>query len=233
MTEQEWLECTSPTPMLEFLAGRASERKLRLFACACCRRVWRAMVDERSRTAVETAERIADGTVAGEDVRTIADNALAAVWGVRKGALIRLERSPREAAYRAVGTGSRYRNRNARNVASDAATASAFWGKAELRDGYTAEQVAQAGVLRGIFGNPFRPVTSHPSWLTPTVLSLAQAAYDDRHLPEGTLELSRLAVLADALEEAGCSEPAIFEHLRSNDPHVRGCWVVDLLLGKQ
>jgi hypothetical protein len=61
---------------------------------------------------------------------------------------------------------------------------------------------------------------------------LAQAAYEDRHLPAGTLDDTRLLILADALEEAGCSDAAILGHLRGPGPHVRGCWVLDLILGK-
>jgi hypothetical protein len=64
------------------------------------------------------------------------------------------------------------------------------------------------------------------------VARLAQAAYDERHMPEGTLDTSRLAVLADALEEAGCSVADILNHLRGPGPHVRGCWLVYLCLGK-
>ncbi|MCI0456355.1 MAG: hypothetical protein L0Z62_05185 [Gemmataceae bacterium] len=90
-------------------------------------------------------------------------------------------------------------------------------------------------LLRDLFGNPFRPVAVDPSWLTwygGTVLRLAQATYHERHLPEGTLDSPRLAVLADALEEAGCTDADILGHLRGPGPHVRGCWVIDLLLGK-
>jgi hypothetical protein len=63
-------------------------------------------------------------------------------------------------------------------------------------------------------------------------MALAQAAYDERNLPSGLLDTNRLAVLADALEDAGCTGPDILEHLRGNAPHVRGCWVLDLILSK-
>jgi hypothetical protein len=95
------------------------------------------------------------------------------------------------------------------------------------------EKAAQADLLRDIDGNPFRTVTVDPSLLTPTVLNLARAAYDDRLLPGGELDNARLAVLADALEEAGCSDGEVLGHLRGPGPHVRGCWVVDLISGRE
>jgi hypothetical protein len=88
-------------------------------------------------------------------------------------------------------------------------------------------------VLRDLFGNPFRPVTLPPAWRTAEGFALAQAAYNERKLPAGTLDVGRLAVLADALEDAGCSDRTVLEHIRGPGPHVRGCWVVDLLLGKE
>src|SRR5262249_38974215 len=88
-------------------------------------------------------------------------------------------------------------------------------------------------ILRCTFANPFRPVTIDPAWLTPTVITLATAAYNERSLPSGELDPARPAVPADALEEAGCQDADILGHLRSPGPHVRGCWVVDLLLGKE
>jgi hypothetical protein len=93
--------------------------------------------------------------------------------------------------------------------------------------------VEQTQLLRDVVGNPFRPVSINITWLTPTVINLATVAYDNRILPGGTLEPARLAVLADALQEAGCSNSAILDHLRGPGPHVRGCWVVDLILGKE
>jgi hypothetical protein len=99
-----------------------------------------------------------------------------------------------------------------------------------------AEQVVQALLLRDLFGPlPFRAVTIDPCWLVwndGTVKKLAEAAYEHRSLPEGTLEKARLAVLADALEEAGCANEEILNHLRSPGPHLRGCHAVDILMGK-
>jgi hypothetical protein len=95
------------------------------------------------------------------------------------------------------------------------------------------EGSAQSQLLRDLFGNPFRPVALDPAWLSPTVTALAQAAYEERSLPSGELDLARLKVLADAIEEAGCPDQAILDHLRGPGPHVRGCWPVDLVLGRK
>jgi hypothetical protein len=91
----------------------------------------------------------------------------------------------------------------------------------------------QAGLLREVAGNPFRPAEVGARWLTPTVSALAAAAHEDRSLPSGHLDLARLAVLADALEEAGCADADLLGHLRAPGPHVRGCWALDLILGKE
>jgi hypothetical protein len=81
-------------------------------------------------------------------------------------------------------------------------------------------------IARCVFGNPFRPITADPAWLTSTVKQIAEAIYQDR-------AFDRLPVLADALEEAGCDRAEILDHCRSGVEHVLGCWIVDLLLGKE
>jgi hypothetical protein len=100
-----------------------------------------------------------------------------------------------------------------------------------------AERAVHVQLLRDIFGNPFRPLpVIDPSWLAwdgGTVRNLARIVYAERHLPEGILDSGHLAVLADALEEAGCAETDILGHLRGLGLHVRGCWALDLLLGKE
>jgi hypothetical protein len=95
-----------------------------------------------------------------------------------------------------------------------------------------AERLAQCELLRDVFGDLRRRASRGPLWLTPSVTSLAQAAYEERALPSGELEPARLAILADALEEATCSDDALLAHLRGPGPHVRGCWAVDLVLGR-
>jgi hypothetical protein len=94
------------------------------------------------------------------------------------------------------------------------------------------ETRALARIAHDVFGNSFRPAALDPTWLAPSVISLAQAACDKRLLPSGHLKPARLATLADALEEAGCSDPDVLGHLRSPGPHVRGCWPLDRLLKK-
>jgi hypothetical protein len=84
----------------------------------------------------------------------------------------------------------------------------------------------KSAFVRDIFGNPFRPVTFNPAWRTSNVTALAQAIYDDR-------AFDRLPILADALEDAGCDRVDILNHCRQPGEHVRGCWVVDLVLGKE
>ncbi len=88
------------------------------------------------------------------------------------------------------------------------------------------EPVDQATLLRCIFGNPFRPVSLVPAWLTSTVVARAEGIYADR-------DFERLPIFADAHEDAGCGHADILAHCRYDGPHARGCWVVDLVLGKE
>ena len=80
-------------------------------------------------------------------------------------------------------------------------------------------------VVRDIFGSPFHPVTFDPNWRTSDVVAIAQAMYESR-------DFSPMTILADALQDAGCEDADILDHCRGAGPHVRGCWIVDLVLGK-
>jgi hypothetical protein len=119
-----------------------------------------------------------------------------------------------------------------------AASPELSWREIQALEAVTRHQQQQAhcALLRDIFGNPFRQLAIDSAWFQwndGIVPRLAAAIYEDRRLPEGTLDTGRFAVLADALEEAGCANEEILGHLRGPGPHVRGCWVIDLLLGKR
>jgi hypothetical protein len=207
MTEYEWQSCTDPTPLLVSLRAKASERKLRLFAVACCRRVWRQMADGRSRQAVEVAEQYADG-LAGDAERIFISKIAYAAWTTPAGAAAREALAAN--AWASASGASRY----------------ATWA---VQGVPRAEELhAHAELAHDIFGNLFRPFNVYPAWLAwrgGLIVSMARRMYDSR-------DFSDMPVLADALEEAGCRVQDILGHCRSGGEHVRGCWVIDLLLGK-
>jgi hypothetical protein len=277
MTEAEWAVCQDPEKMLDYLSGRGSDRKLRLFGCGCCRRVWGAIPSDRNREAVMAVERFpetppteeypegwSDHPVLGEALSassTIESVPLYAKLATSgsvedqvefQSMLAKLVASCNveyqhmlaqppydyltmptfEPAYWAVKSlGRTYYKRTpldyAKLVARYAAESAAAAGRERAE-----EEEAQAGLLRCIFGNPFRPVALDRSWKTPTALAIAQAAYDDRIVPAGHLDAAHLAILADALEDAGCTNAELLGHLRGPGPHVRGCWALDAILGK-
>jgi hypothetical protein len=227
MTEADWLACTDPRPMLASLEGKASDRKLRLFAAACCRRIWHLLPDQRSRQAVEVAERYADGRATDEELETASD-AAHAVWDADMKRAARAGKWDRR---------SRLPYYSASAAAYNVAIPLGWWGGApafvapdEIARGahanVDAEGMAQCVLLRDILGPlPFRPLAVEPTWLTSNVASLAHTAYDER-------AFDRLPILADALEEAGCTDAELLAHCRQPGEHVRGCWVVDLVLAK-
>jgi hypothetical protein len=238
MTEQEWLACDDPRLMLEFLKGKASDRKLRLFTCACLRRVWHLLPDDLFRQVIAETEwttENTDGTP--EDAlpwwrRLIIDPAFPILVGeedVYDGVMSIL-----------VLAAHTHADGQVASWLAAHSEAEPVWRShvAKLRTGSAREEEAsaQTSLLREVVGIPSRRICLDPivlRWNDGIVLKLAQAAFDERLLPEGTLDASRLAILADALEEAGCIDADILSHCRQPEPHVRGCWVVDLLLGKE
>jgi hypothetical protein len=226
MTEAEWVVCTDPQPMLEFLRGKASDRKLRLFAVACCRRIWHLLDDPGDRDAVAVAERFADGW-ASEAVRAEAETGATAYgwfWEYyedpRLGELSEAALAAAKAAWSViVPDGVFLSGEDTSDLVAEASSH-------HLRRG---EKASHCRLLRDIFGLlPFRPVTIDPAWLRwnhSTVSAVARRIYEERAFPD-------LPILADALEDAGCTDADLLGHCRSPGPHVRGCWAVDLLLGK-
>jgi hypothetical protein len=221
VTEQEWLSCADPKPMLAFLESsrRASRRKLRLFACASCRRIWHLLPDERSGNAVATSELYADRLVRRKELDRSRGQALANV----------ADSVTTPAAFAAC---SAARPQLAPAWVAFLAQQAVARGGDPCHDP-DGERRTQAAILRDLFGNPCRPVSLDPAWRTSAAVSLACAAYEERALPSGHLDPARLAVLADAVEEAGCTNPDILDHLRGPGPHTRGCWAVDLLTERE
>jgi hypothetical protein len=238
MDQAEWEAANEPEKMLEALRERgASERRLRLFTVALCRRIWPLITDERNRNAVEVAERYTDGLAGKKELAQARSAARSASWNVAAARARQVSwDAPGRVAWRTVCEKV--------DAAAKQASQSSCWLAAckpvalgshhgwEVGD-LAGERLRQADLLRDIFGNPFRPAPAiAPAWLRPSVRSLAEAAYRERQLPSGRLDKDRLAVLADALEEAGCSDAELLGHLRSAGPHVRGCFALDAILGR-
>jgi hypothetical protein len=230
MTEAEWLEASPDLrDMINYLFNlqpQPSRRKTRLCMVAFCRAIWHVMTDERCRHAVEVAERFADDLAAKADLKA----AIEALPKKRRDYSALYKTAPIEAALSCATRKERFLFAAMNQVHALALLA--------LENGSLDPQAAsrqvryQTEMIHDIFANPFRPITLSAEQRTPTVVSLAQAAYDERQLPSGQLDRDRLAVLADALEEAGCADADILRHLRGPGLHVRGCHVVDLVLGK-
>jgi hypothetical protein len=221
MTEDEWLECNDPIRMLSYRRADGNDRKTLLFIIACMVRIWDRITEEGHEW-VEAAERVAEGIVDRMELayhydevgESALEYAYSAASPVEKGIVY---------AVMEVFYGVWY---------SPANIGGTELGDAGVRPREEEKQV-QARLLRDIFGNPFRPVTINPAWRTPAATNLPAVAYEERSLPSGELDPIRLAILGDALEEAGCDNADILNHLRGPGPHVRGCWVVDFLLEKE
>ena len=220
MTEDHWLTCVRAQCLLNFLKGDGSDRKLRLFACACCRRVWDEHPDLRCRAAVETAERFADGLATPEELKACY--------------------RPARFAYRDYFSKGTNDPRLYRFIAAADTAGKDAWGVAFVthndaawpltegcRPNFYDEVVdaAHAGIVRDLFGNPFRPAPFVPAWQTPAAVEVARSMY-------ATRRFDRMPVLADAIEDAGCDDADVLAHCRGPGPHYRGCWVVDVVLGK-
>jgi hypothetical protein len=213
-----WLTSEDSLWMLSRLRGKAGLRKLRLFSCACCRRIWH-LIPEPWQRVVELSERYVEGEIRqGEMVaarpslpRFLEDRAERAAWGAAAPG-----KDLRTLVFYDVPVSASQATVRTRGMPSPA------------------ERTAQAHLLREIFGNPFRPVPFRAEWSAVNdglVLRLAEAIYQER-------AFERMPILGDALEEAGCADQRILDHCRRNDSasgvgHVRGCWVLDSILGKK
>jgi hypothetical protein len=227
MTEAEWLACEEPAKMIESLPDKGERRDLRLFACACIRRFWHLIGDERVTKAVEIAERHAERAMKNRGP-FIGDVYRATVDGRQEdGGVEGVAYLLASAAHDAICS---YQQLPAWRPHVKCAAIAALSGG---EDAGRAEERWQAAALRDIVAGPERLAPLSKALLTPTVRSLARAAFETRSASEGILDAARLGILADALEEAGCADERLLQHLRSAGPHVRGCWALDLVRGKR
>lgn len=234
MTETEWLTGNDLDAMLEYLEEldvapleeappvlelprepvrrpKPTDRKFRLFCAACCRRVWPLLQDLRSRNAVEILERYADGLAT--DAQWFAGHSSAYDVMAELGEPLTEQDWAAETVLWALDDSDPYYA--ARDTTDGACNA------------LGQESAVLADLLRDIFGNPFHPVAVDATLLGGGAIShLAQAIYNEQ-------AFERMPILADALEEVGCSNDVVLAHCRGDAIHVRGCWLLDLLLAKE
>ena len=217
MDEREWLTSPSLRAMLGCELVRGRHRKLRLFGCACVRSVAGCVTDPVALKAIDAAERYADGAIGSSAL---------AKWNV-KVFTAPTDAPPRQNVYSSHGVVSLVLYAIG-DVTSHDRDDRMRYAAAELGGVKQLSGRRRAGfrpLLREVFGNPFRPMAFDPDWRTATVTALAAGIYADR-------AFDRLPVLADALDDAGCDAADLLAHLRGDGPHVRGCWALDLVLGK-
>jgi hypothetical protein len=217
MTEAEWLTATDPSKVLKFLRDGPSDRKFRLFAMAACRHSLQCFGHYELDVAIDWADRSVDGTAITElpeDVRGAVE------WATTE---MCESLNCLGEAVRSMLTATVFDSGMAQYAAQAIIEAHQI---ADVDSSAANEACKQSVILRDIFGNPFRPVPFDPRWRTADVTALARGIYDER-------EFDRLPLLADALMDAGCDHEDVLAHCRGDGPHVRGCWVVDLVLGKE
>lgn len=200
------------------LDGIASSRKIRLFCCACTRRVWK-LLSRAYQRAIEVAEGFSDCQMSDIDLGQLYSSI----------EVVDMSDYRRKCACRAAAW-SIHPNMSAGSIARSVASSVSQAVKAGDK-----ERRAQLDLLRDIFGSLLSSNLGDdflPLWRTSTVVAIATSAYETRVLPSGQINSHHLHVLADALEDAGCHDRAVLDHCRSDGLHVRGCWVVDLVLGK-
>jgi hypothetical protein len=264
VTESQWFAGTNPHEMLAYLKeqqphglssvlswfglqkSKLDVRKLRLFAFACCRRIWPLLDDERSRQAVEIGEQYLDGAVDKKAYRQAAEAAHAASLEAARprvmvgGWMAAAQQRAAEAV--ALALKSDDPADDAATCAKDAVRAWASHvpsnkpidsmqrprlasAPVSPEAAWIAEGTRQCELLRDLIGNPFRPPSLDASWRTPQAVALAKKIAQDHAFAD-------MPQLADTLEQAGCKHPEVLQHCRDPKEHARGCWVLDFILAK-
>ncbi len=202
--------------LLPGLTDGAGGRRARLFGCAYLRFYWAAINHDFTREALAVAERFADGDASDQEAEEASGRAYRVERALRGGAYTRRQQGAATLAASLAGPHFDFAH---------------SWRYYRLQD--EDDRSPQCiSLLRDLLGRTSTPGQPCLGRLTAEVVSLAVAAYSARAFPSGHLDWARLAVLSDALEEGGCDDADLLSHLRSPGPHVRGCWALDLVLGK-
>ena len=248
MQEYGWRHWNDFAAMARELENQPNPRKMRLAACACLRRVWALFDDPRLWTAVEAAEDYANFRVNRQRLKAVRSS-LAAIGEESRRQVVYdkaavpdwADTDPDHAEWRVLASADDLPAVRKMRLVDLVLNSNAltWYSLSSVSNGVTQlvrqspiedsleEQKAHCELLRDVFGNPFRPVHFSPDWRTDTAISLARVMYDAR-------EFSAMPILADALQDAGCDNDDILTHCRDTAlTHVRGCWVVDLVLGKE
>jgi hypothetical protein len=258
MTEDDWLRCaTKPKAMLPRLGRRAAGRRLQLLACAVCRLAWDAVPDPACRAAVAAAARLADGLIEPDEFQAFARAAREEQEGVfaERAAVVRraldVGIDPSGEVPRAT---ARLAAANAVLAAlsadlADGVRAAIDWvegaavhtwvPRADRRAAKAAVRAEVCRLIREVFGSPFRVYRPQPGFAGGGLLLPDGSTF---HVPETARAIAdgaaadqafdRLPIVADALEDAGCPDRVLLDHLRHGTGHVRGCWAVDAVLGR-
>lgn len=229
MDEPTWNRCDRLYELFAFAQDELSDRKRRLFAVACCRRGLHLMTKD-SREALAVAERYARGLESEESLEKAEMVAFLAHLDARDRSVVVDDENllpwsrPTELITQAVSLATShglYASFDAADHARRAIAEGAGWL------GEQAEEVVQCRLLREVVGPTlFRPRPVDPAWLLANDRAAQRVAEE---IEAGAVEY--YPILGDALEDAGCNDPAVLAHCRDHAEHVRGCWLVDLLLG--
>jgi hypothetical protein len=219
MDEVTWTTCDDHCALLRYIQAHASTRKLRLFLCGCCRVIWNRIEVENLRSAVELAERLADR----EALPVEAEYQMTQILQTLQAPDVERERHglgrDQPASWQS-GVFFHCKTTLHKDATLRGLGHLSVWS----HSAYLTE-LNPSKVLRCVFGNPYRLVSLVEDWLTSTVIALARQMYDSR-------DFCPMPILADALQDAGCDNEEILQHCRGSGPHVRGCFLIDLLLGK-
>jgi hypothetical protein len=214
MTEKKWLACKDPLRMLQHIKAELKSRKGVLLQVACLRHVWTELSDDFRQWA-ELLASVAEGAESWDSTEEVWDEIEGEIYARD------LEEAPpaghgRWDAILSILAGGwhtlAWQNGHAWQTGNSA---------------WRTERAVHAQFVREIFGNPFRPVKFNKKWRTSDVQLLAKGVYKE-------MAFDRMPILADALQDAGCDSDDLLSHLRDTTAtHVRGCWAIDLVLGKQ